>query len=200
LLLDGTNHASTLTLNKPNVYKPWQAQVYLRLAGKPDASDNPAMPFRSLTLPPATPGRLWLQSMPGRLESWGAFLDEARLRQLHLVVCLNPLEEVAQLSPGYHKAIAEGRLPFRWQHLPMRDYGLGADPAAFRLGVEQLTHSLVLGEQVLLHCAAGIGRTGTVAACVLKNLGMTREAALTTVRQAGSNPQSALQSGWVDQF
>jgi len=79
------------------------------------------------------------------------FLDEARLRQLHLVVCLNPLEEVAQLSPGYHKAIAEGRLPFRWQHLPMRDFGLGADPQVFRQGVEQIAHSLVLGEQVLLH-------------------------------------------------
>lgn len=161
------------------------------------------MPFRPVPVPDLgspIPGRLWLQSMPGRLESWPAFLDEARLRQLHLVVCLNPLEEVAQLSPSYHKAISEGRLPFRWQHLPMRDFGLGADPQAFRQGVEQIAHSLVLGEQVLLHCAAGIGRTGTVAACVLKSLGLPREAALSTVRAAGSNPQSALQSGWVDQF
>jgi len=158
------------------------------------------MPFRPLPLPASIPGKLWLQSMPGRLESWGAFLDEARARQLHLVVCLNPLEEVAQLSPSYHKAIAEGRLPFRWQHLPMRDFGLGADPAAFRQGVEQLSHSLVLGDQVLLHCAAGIGRTGTVAACVLKNLGLSADQALREVRGAGSNPQSALQSGWIDQF
>ncbi|MBB4843908.1 protein-tyrosine phosphatase [Paucibacter oligotrophus] len=160
------------------------------------------MPFRPLPLPAASSatGRLWLQSMPGRLESWGAFLDEARLRQLSLVVCLNPLEEVAQLSPGYHKAIAEGRLPFRWQHLPMRDFGLGADPQAFRQGVEQICHSLQLGDQVLLHCAAGIGRTGTVAACVLKSLGQDRDAALQAVRAAGASPQSALQSGWVDRF
>lgn len=158
------------------------------------------MAFRSLTLPDAVPGGLWLQSMPGRLESWGAFLDEARARQLSLVVCLNPLEEVAQLSPQYHKAIAEGRLPFRWQHLPMRDYGLGADPAAFHKGVEQLGQSLVLGDQVLVHCAAGIGRTGTVAACVLKSLGLDAAEALRRVRAAGSNPQSALQSGWIDRF
>ncbi len=158
------------------------------------------MPFRPLPLPPNLSGRLWLSSMPGRLESWGGFLDEARLRDLNLVVCLNPLEEVAALSPTYHKAIAEGRLPFRWQHLPMRDFGLGADPAAFRLGVEQLAHSLLLGEQVLLHCAAGLGRTGTVAACILKQAGLSREAALAQVRAAGSNPQSSVQTGWIDQF
>ncbi len=158
------------------------------------------MPFRPLPLPDAVPGRLWLQSMPGRLESWGAFLDEARARQLNLVVCLNPLDEVAQLSPAYHKAIAEGRLPFRWLHLPMRDFGLGTDTAAFRAGVEQVTQGLKLGESVLLHCAAGIGRTGTVAACALKQLGLETEAALRRVREAGSNPQSALQSGWIDQF
>lgn len=158
------------------------------------------MPFRRLVLPAAQSGQLWLQSMPGRLEPWGVFLDEARARQLHLVACLNPLDEVAQLSPAYHKAIAEGRLPFRWQHLPMRDFGLGSDPAAFRQGVEQLAHSLVLGERVLLHCAAGIGRTGTVAACVLKQLGLPTEEALRRVREAGSNPQSALQSGWIDRF
>jgi len=158
------------------------------------------MAFRPLSLPANASGHLWLQSMPGRLESWGAFLDEARLRQLNLVVCLNPLHEVAQLSPAYHKAITEGRLPFRWQHLPMRDFGLGSDPVAFRHGVEQIANGLVLGDQVLLHCAAGIGRTGTIAACVLKQLGVAKDMALQQVRAAGSNPQSAVQSGWIDQF
>lgn len=138
--------------------------------------------------------------MPGRVESWASFLDEARLRNLTLVVCLNPLSEVAELSPRYHKAIAEGRLPFRWQHLPLRDFGVGIDPAQFRQGIEQLSHSLMLGDQVLLHCAAGLGRTGTVAACVLKHLGLATDEALRTVQQAGSNPQSALQSGWIEQF
>jgi len=138
--------------------------------------------------------------MPGRIESWASFLDEARLRDLNLVVCLNPLTEVAELSPRYHKAITEGRLPFRWLHLPLRDFSVGIDPAQFRQGVEQVSRSLMLGDQVLLHCAAGLGRTGTVAACVLKHLGMDTVGALRAVQQAGSNPQSALQSGWIEQF
>ena len=158
------------------------------------------MAFRSLALPDTVPGQLWLQSMPGRREPWSFFLDEARLRQLNLVVCLNPLEEVAELSPAYHRAIAEGRLPFRWMHVPMRDYGLASDATAFRNGVEQIANGLRLGDRTLLHCAAGMGRTGTMAACVLKSLGTTTTQAVEAVRAAGSNPQSALQSGWIDQF
>lgn len=167
------------------------------------------MSFRPLPLPELSPpsdsvptgiGRLWLHSMPGRLETWAEFLDQANQRRLDRVVCLNPLDEIEYLSPLYYQAIAAGRLPFRWQHLPLLDFGVGADPQVFRHGVEQISHGLILGEQVLLHCAAGIGRTGTVAACVLKNLGQSRDAALAAVWAAGSNPQSALQSGWVDQF
>jgi len=163
-------------------------------------AENRAMPFRPLPLPANVPGRLWLQSMPGRLESWNAFLDEARLRALTQVLCLNPLEEVAQLSPDYHRAIGAGRLPFRWRHLPMNDFGLSVDPTLFREGIEELARGLRLGDHVLLHCAAGIGRTGTVAACALKVLGESTEAAMNHVRAAGSNPQSALQTGWIERF
>ncbi|MBB3280526.1 phosphatase [Mitsuaria sp. TWR114] len=158
------------------------------------------MAFRPLPLPDDVPGRLWLQSMPGRREPWSAFLDEARLNRLDMLVCLNPLEEVAELSPAYHKAVAQGRMPFRWLHVPMRDFGLAADAAAFRQGVEQVAQGLRMGDRALLHCAAGMGRTGTMAACVLKRLGMPAAEALAAVSAAGSNPQSALQSGWIHQF
>src|ERR1043165_2505420 len=100
------------------------------------------MAFRPLPLPDDVPGGLWLQSMPGRREPWSAFLDEARLNRLDMLVCLNPLEEVAELSPAYHKAVAQGRMPFRWLHVPMRDFGLAADAAAFRQGVEQVAQGL----------------------------------------------------------
>jgi len=158
------------------------------------------MTFRAVPLPADVPGRLWLQSMPGRREPWGAFLDEARLQQLNVVVCLNPLEEVAELSPAYFKAIKEGRLPFRWLHVPMLNFGLASEAAAFRLGVEQLAQGLRLGDRALVHCAAGMGRTGTMAACVLKSLGCDTEEAVQAVRAAGSNPQSAVQSGWIQRF
>ena len=82
----------------------------------------------------------------------------------------------------------------------MRNFGLAADMQAFRDGIEEVAQAMARGDAVLLHCAAGIGRTGTAAACLLKRLGLPREQALQRVREAGSNPESAAQSGLVDLF
>ena len=84
--------------------------------------------------------------------------------------------------------------------LTMADFGVSDDAQAFQRQVLGLAERLRDGESLLLHCAWGIGRTGTVAACLLKALGLDTESALAAVRAAGSNPQSALQSGWVEQF
>lgn len=159
------------------------------------------MPFRALELPP-TPGlgRVFLHSMPGRLESWAAFLDQAQAVGLQQVLCLNPLFEVQRLSPAYHAAIHEGALPFRWTHLPMQDFGLADEVEAYRNAITDVAGTVRSGGVVLLHCAAGIGRTGTSAACLLKHLGLPTPVALQRVREAGSNPESALQRGLIDSF
>ncbi|XHS76783.1 tyrosine-protein phosphatase [Burkholderiaceae bacterium UC74_6] len=158
------------------------------------------MPFRPVTLPAVVAGKLWLHSMPGRLESWEDFLHEARRVQLGLIVCLNPSVEVQRSSPDYFRAIQQDALPCELLELPMRDFGLGDDGEELRAGVARIAEKLREGDSVLLHCAHGIGRTGTVAACTLKALGLPTLQALTQVRDAGSNPQSALQTGWIHQF
>ena len=158
------------------------------------------MPFRPVPLPEPVQGALWLHAMPGRLEPWPDFLAEARRTALTLVVCLTPRHELAALSPAYDEALRQGTLPMRWLHLPMRDFGLGANLQLFRTGIEQIALGVLGGEVALLHCAAGIGRTGTAAACLLKRLGLSRANALQSVRDAGSSPESALQSGLVDSF
>ena len=158
------------------------------------------MPLRALTFTEPGLGTLWLSSMPGRFETWQDFLAESRRAGLSLVVCLAPADEVAALSPLYWRAIAEGSVPFRWLNLPMQNFGLPADMDDFRQGMAQAAASLRGGESVMLHCAAGIGRTGTAAACLLKCLGLPVEEAVQRVRDAGSNPETALQSGLVDRF
>lgn len=158
------------------------------------------MSFRTVTLPDAARGALWLHSMPGRREPWERFLADAQAARLTLMVCLTPRHEIASLSPEYDAALRADALPARWQHLPMRDFGLADNVVAFRAGIVALARELDAGEVVLLHCAAGIGRTGTAAACLLKSLGLTRDEALQRVRDAGSSPESAAQSGLIHAF
>lgn len=158
------------------------------------------MELRRVDLPAAVTGALLLGGMPARFEPWDAFEARARAAALGLVVCLTPPVEIEELSPSYHAAVAQGGLPFRWLNVPMRNFGLPEDAAAFRAGVHHVAQALRAGDAVLLHCAAGLGRTGTAAACVLKALGLDAEAALQRVRDAGSNPQNAKQSGLVTWF
>ena len=158
------------------------------------------MALRALSLPPEVSGQVWLGAMPGRFESWNVFRDEAVRRKLGTVVCLAPRDEVAGLAPEYHAALARGGLPFRWMHVPMRNFGLPEDPAGFRRDIATIAQNLRAGEVVMLHCAAGLGRTGTAAACLLKALGVQADEALKRVRDAGSNPQNAEQSGLVHWF
>lgn len=156
--------------------------------------------FRRVDLPADVPGRLWLAAMPGRFEPWSTFSAEQRRTPLALVLCLAPRDEVQATAPAYHRAIVEGKLPFRWLNLPMRNYGLPLDLPGFRDGISQAATALQQGESVLLHCAAGMGRTGTAAACLLKQLGLPEAEAMQRVRDAGSNPENALQSGLVRFF
>jgi protein-tyrosine phosphatase len=158
------------------------------------------MPLRRVDLPADTPGALWLASMPGRFERFDEFLADARRARVALVVCLTPLEEAARLAPDYLRAVRAGTLPFRWHHEPMADFGLAAQMECYQASVHEVARTLRAGEAALLHCAAGIGRTGTTAACVLKALGLPAGQALAAVRAAGSNPESALQSGLIERF
>ena len=138
--------------------------------------------------------------MPGRGETWSEFEAQARRANLGLVVCLTPRSEMAQLSPAYEAAIKKGGTPFRWMNIEVRNFGVPEDPPEFRREVGEIAQALRQGDAVMLHCAAGIGRTGTTAACVLKALGLDTGEALQRVIDAGSNPQNAQQSGLVDWF
>ena len=83
------------------------------------------------------------------------------------MVCLTPVDEMEELSPTYAKAVKQHEAPFEsagsWMHLPARNFGTPADPQRFREGIESIAQRLQAGEAVLLHCAEGMGRTGTAA-------------------------------------
>jgi len=100
------------------------------------------MGFRAVRLPSDTPGSLWLSSMPGRWEPWDAFMEDARRVGLGLTLCLTEPDEIARASPDYRQALSQGHVPGRWLNVPIRNFGVPADAAAFRGAVDEAVAAL----------------------------------------------------------
>jgi ADP-ribosyl-[dinitrogen reductase] hydrolase len=106
------------------------------------------------------------------------------------IAAWRPDAVVTLIEPG-PRADAVGALcagiGVAWHHLPITD--LGTPEAAFETGWRNvgpdLRAALQRGGRVLVHCAAGRGRSGTIAARLLVELGEADAAtAIARVRQA----------------
>lgn len=156
--------------------------------------------MRKVTLPSDIQGTLLLHSMPGRDEPWPDFINQAQQEGVDEIVCLTPFSEIAEKSPDYAAAIAQGAIPFHKVDSPIENYGVPADNAAFAETVRRAARSLEAGNTVLVHCAGGIGRTGLFASCVLQALGLDTDAAVARVEQAGSGAETSAQRDLIRNF
>jgi hypothetical protein len=154
--------------------------------------DQPA--FRHVELPPGAAGALYLSSTPSRLSS---FNQELRLCGVNLILCLHPWNSSESGSMEYLEAILEGKLPCSVELYPMEDSRVPADIVQFSLAVHRWSSAVRQGAKVLIHCGAGIGRTGMVASCLLTGLGTTPEHARELVGDAGSGPETPTQESFV---
>lgn len=154
--------------------------------------------LRPVPLPTSIPGKLYLHSMPGRYESFERTAAEIQMRGITEVICLVPLDEIEFKSPDYARALKNGDTSWRQVMFPIVDYGVPKEREAYRRLILQVVDSLRTGTNVLAHCGAGIGRTGTLAACVLAVLGVPVAEALETVHAAGSYPERPEQLDLVE--
>ena len=130
-------------------------------------------------LPPGThglPGRLGLTIAPGK---WRAGLDHAsdtlvrddllRLRDFYgakvLVTLLEEFEMKKLAIPELLPTARRLRLRSLW--FPIPDVTAPSDLDAAVALVEEIVGHMRRGETVVVHCRGGLGRSGTIAACVL---------------------------------
>ena len=116
------------------------------------------------------------------------------------VVCLVEEHELDERYPEYVQWLQrndEGAAVW----FPIHDLHAPSVPRA-RLLLDDLHARLGRGEHLLMHCGAGIGRAGTIATCLLIELGMERDAALALVAECRpmAGPEVGAQRDLVDEI
>ena len=97
-----------------------------------------------------------------------------------------PEEEAAKLGVDREAEVCAA-LGLRFRNHPIPDFSL-PDLTAFAALVEDMVARLAEGGQIAVHCRAGIGRSGMVAAATLVRLGAEPGAALAEVSAARGVP------------
>lgn len=133
-------------------------------------------------------GRLGMCRLPG-LDPTSLAADVAAIARLRpsVVVTLLGIDELHG-HPGLMDR-ARGFLPtmgaagFRHRHHPIANGGVPPSLPDFVDLVDELCVELAGGRTIVLHCVAGLGRTGLTAAACLVRLGVAADRAMESVRR-----------------
>jgi len=151
-----------------------------------------------IPLPDGVEGGLWLCGKHAIGPDHHKVIDE--VGGAATVVCLVERHELEDRYPAYLAWLQRsGAADTVWFPIPDLHAPELARVVPF---VDDLVARLSNGETLVVHCAAGMGRAGTVAVCVLNRLGVPLDDALDTIAAArpGAGPEVGAQLDLVKEF
>ena len=132
----------------------------------------------------ACPGVRVAATNPSSRKNLDADLQELVAWGTNGVVCfLEPHElAISKIEELPERVQSQGMW---WRQLPIIDMGVPDQQFEDNWAEEGelIRHALRIGERVIFHCYAGLGRTGMMAARILVEMGMDADAAIMAVRQ-----------------
>jgi protein tyrosine phosphatase (PTP) superfamily phosphohydrolase (DUF442 family) len=139
---------------------------------------------------------LALTECPGRSQPYAASLARIIAWEPTLVISLVEEHEFPSGTAAFGASLAENGI--RWRHFPIRDYDVPGSAAPWA-AVSRAARSIIDdGGRVLVHCRAGLGRSGMIAARLLVERGMAPEHAIAKVRAARPGAiETQAQERWI---
>jgi protein-tyrosine phosphatase len=129
------------------------------------------------------PGRIFRSVMPySPYDPSGSLLETFRQQAISLIVLLAEPDECYYVT-GQDLPALYMQAGFQMLHLPIPDGGVPSRASLAHLVTAILQHAEA-GDHIVIHCYAGIGRTGLVLAAMTKRLwGVSGDAAIAWVRR-----------------
>ena len=148
----------------------------------------------------------WIETPCGRLatapapsgSSLGREIVDLLEAEVDIVVSLLASEEAASIGLADEAAVMnEAGISF--QSIPTPDFGVLDDYRQAQAVVSELVKRLNAGQTAVVHCRGGIGRSSTIAAVALTQLGLEPNEAMDRITKARGLrvPETRAQRLWV---
>ena len=152
----------------------------------------PAAPDEAFVYGACTPGWHSAAGHDAAIDDWVNFMRAEGIERVCCLLTGCQLDDCGAILGHYHEAFDEANV----LHAPVRDHHLIPEDVLVGEILPFLAESRAAEEPVVVHCLAGIGRTGQVlAAWLVYNRDYGPERAIETVTENGRDPADAVRMG-----
>ncbi len=152
----------------------------------------PAAPDETFVFGACTPGWHSAASHDDAIDDWVEFMRAEGIERVCCLLTGCQLDDCGAILDHYADAFGEANV----LHAPVRDHHLVPESVLVEEILPFLSESREREQPVVVHCLAGIGRTGqALAAWLVYNRDYGPERAIETVQEQGRDPTDAVNAG-----